>query len=160
MKIVKPGEPPRDGLDGLPEQNDRERYPESEERGQQIAEETLLHFLYEERFQEARMAVRNLDSRSRDFLDRITPILEGPGDSRQIHDRVLKRANRSMQFQDGMLLYVKRRNTQLEEGNRRREILSEIASVLMACRHRNELLRRLLVGSLGRSLARERTLPT
>jgi hypothetical protein len=160
MMIVKSGDPPGDGPDRGPGENGPSGYPDTEEHGQRVAEETLLHLLYEERFRESRMAVRNLDSRSRDYLYRLAPILEGRGDSRPVHKRVLTHANRSMQFQDGMLLYVKRRNRMLQEGSRQREILSEIASVLMACRHRNDLLRRLLIASLGRIFSQERTITT
>ena len=160
MMIVKSGDPPGEGPDRGPSEDGPPGYAEAEERRQRLAEETLLHLLYEERFRESRMAVRNLDSRSRDFLDRVTPLLEGPGDSRPVHQRLLNHANRSMQFQDGMLLYVKRRSRLCHEGSRSREILSEIASILMACRHRNDLLRRLLMASLGRSLSREPTITT
>jgi len=158
MKNVKPGEPSADDGTGGPGTRGTAVYPESEEKQQRIAEETLLHLLYEERFREACMAVRNLDSRSREFVERITPILEGPEDSRPIHERVLQHANRSMQFQEGMMLYAKRRTSFLEQGSREREILSEIGSVLVLCRHRNDLIRRLLMVSLGQCFSRDRNL--
>jgi hypothetical protein len=132
-------------------------YPEAEERGQRSAEEALLHFLYEERFREALMAVRSLESWSGTFLERVTPILEGSGDSRPVHERTLKHANRSIQFQDGMMLYAKRRSSFLPQGSRERDLLLEIVSVLVACRHRNDLIRRLLMVSAGQQLFRART---
>ncbi len=131
-------------------------YPEAAEKEQRIAEESLLHLLYEERFREAVMAVRNLDSRSGDFLERITPILEGREDSRPLHERTLKHANRSIQFQEGMMLFAQRRITFFIEGSREKELLSEIISVLVICRHRNDLIRRLLMVSLGQTFHRDR----
>lgn len=152
MMIVKPGSPSGEGREGGPEGGGPDGYPETEERHQRIAEETLLHLLYEERFREACMAARNLDSRSRDYLDRLTPTLEGPQDPREIQQRVLDHANRSQQFQDGMILFARRRATFFIEGSRQRSLLSEIASVLMTCRHRNDLARRLLLSAMGRAM--------
>jgi len=127
-------------------------YPDAEEKSQRIAEETLLHLLYQERFREALMAVRNLERRSLAYLERITQILDGQEDARPVHERTLKHANRSMQFQDGMMLYSKRRSSLTVPGSRDREVLAEILSVLILCRHRNDLIRRLLMVSLGRGI--------
>jgi hypothetical protein len=137
--------------------NTEDPYPEAEEREQRSAEEALLHFLYRERLREALMAVRSLESWSGSYIERLAPILEGADDSSRVQERTLKHTNRSVQFQDGMMLYAKRRSTFLPQGSRERNLLMEIISTLVACRHRNDLIRRLLMVSAGQRLSRIRT---
>jgi hypothetical protein len=136
-------------------ENPGNAYPEAEERGQRSAEEALLHFLYEERLREALMAVRSLQSWSGSYVEKVTPILEGTA-AEPVHERTLKHVDRSIQFQDGMMLYARRRSTFLPQGNRERDLLMEIVSVLVACRHRNDLIRRLLLVSTGHRISRVR----
>ncbi len=129
-------------------------YPGDEETEQRKSEEVLVHFLFEERFQEALMAVRSLDNRSHDYLNRVTEILEAPDVSREFRERALYHAKRSIRLQDGALVYLRKRLESLLEAPRKRERISEMISLLVACRHRNDLIRRRVMVSQGGDLSR------
>ena len=139
----------------LEEESQIPGYPGELERIQQEIEESLVHFLSSgERFQEAFMAVQNLDNRSRAYLDQVTEILEGPGVSAEFHKRALHHAKRSLRIQDSALFYLKKRLEAPFETPKKKERLSKMVSILIVCRHRNSLIRRRVMASEGRGITR------
>ena len=135
------------------DQDMKKKYPEEMEKIQREVEESLVHFLFEERLPEALMAVQNLDNRSRAYLDHVTKILEGPDVSRAFHKRTLQHAKRSLQIQEGLLVYLQKRLEAVSEPPRKRERFSKMISTLILCRHRNNLLRRRVMVSHGSGLS-------
>ena len=128
-------------------------YPGELEKLQQEIEESLVHFLSGERFQEALMAVQNLDNRSRDYQDQVIKILEGPEVSREFHERTLHHVKRSLQIQESVLFYLKQRLKIPSEVPKKRERLSKMISALILCRHRNTLIRRRVMVSQGSGMS-------
>ena len=146
-------------IDRAPGEEQRKyvEYPEIPEREQKEVEEAIVHFFATGRFREALMSVRNLDNKSRTFLEILTPVLESASGSEMFQERVQEHVNRSIGIQDGLLLFSQKRLDKKIGAAREIEWFTEMNSLLALCRHRNDLLRRYLVVSLGKTLTRTRS---
>ena len=126
---------------------------EALERKQTEAENQLLRLLIQGRVREALMSCRSLERISQRYQEAVEDLFLRQELSDRVRAKIREHTAGSLDRQKAAVHGARRLMDALPEGSRERTLLAQISSTAGVCARRNELVRRMALISLGRSLA-------